>query len=165
VAADPSQGSLDHPSFWQDDEAPGDIGSLDDLDLPCAGSRGCCANARSLIAAIGVDALDEGELSSRSFVEHQRRTIAVLDIGGMNDDIQQEAERVDEDVALAARDLLASIEALWIEAFAPFWAALALWLSMMATLGLASRPSRSRDWTYNAWWMRSSVPSQSHSMK
>jgi hypothetical protein len=88
VAADPSQGSFDHPSFWQDDEAPGDIGSLDDLDLPSAGSRGCGANARSLIAAIGVDALDEGELSSRSFVEHQRRAIAVLDIGGMNDDIQ-----------------------------------------------------------------------------
>ena len=73
-----------------------------------------------MITTIGVDALDEGEQTPRSFVEHQGGAVAVLDIGGMNDDAQQEAERIDEDVALAALDLLACIEALRIEAFAPF---------------------------------------------
>jgi len=43
-----------------------------------------------------------------------------LDIGGMNDDIQQETKRIDEDVPLATFDLLACIEALRIEGFAPF---------------------------------------------
>jgi hypothetical protein len=38
----------------------------------------------------------------------------------MNDDVQQEAERVDEDLPLAARDLLARIMALWVERGAPF---------------------------------------------
>jgi hypothetical protein len=38
----------------------------------------------------------------------------------MDGDAQQEAERIDKDVALAARNLLARIEALWIENFAPF---------------------------------------------
>jgi hypothetical protein len=62
----------------------------------------------------------------------------------MNDDVQEKAERIDEDVPLAARDLLARIKALRVERGAPFRAALALWLSMIATVGLASRPSRSR---------------------
>jgi hypothetical protein len=41
---------------------------------------------------------------------------------------------------------------------------LALWLSMIAALGLASRPARSRVSTLSAWWMRANVPSQSHSI-
>jgi hypothetical protein len=62
----------------------------------------------------------------------------------MNDDVQQETERVDEDMPLAARDLLARIEALRVDRSPPFCAALALWLSMIAAVGLASRPSCSR---------------------
>ena len=63
----------------------------------------------------------------------------------MDDDIQQEAEGVDQDVPLlAARDLLAGIEAPRVKRAGPFCAALALWLSMIAALELASRPSRSR---------------------
>jgi hypothetical protein len=57
----------------------------------------------------------------------------------MHGDAQQEAERVDQDVALATRDLLASIIALRVERRPPFCAALPLWLSMIATLGLALR--------------------------
>jgi hypothetical protein len=44
----------------------------------------------------------------------------------MDDDAQQETERIDEDVPLAARDLLACIVALRVERGAPFCAALAL---------------------------------------
>ena len=40
------------------------------------------------------------------------RAVAVLNIGGMDAHAEQEAECVDEDVALAARDLLARIKAL-----------------------------------------------------
>jgi hypothetical protein len=40
-------------------------------------------------------------------IEDKRRAIAILYIGGVDDDIQQEAERIDENMPLAARDLLA----------------------------------------------------------
>jgi hypothetical protein len=46
--------------------------------------------------------------------------IAILNVGGMDDDAQQEAERINEDVPLAARDLLARIIALQVERGAPF---------------------------------------------
>lgn len=111
ASADPGEGSLDHPSFGQDNKSLGDVGSFDDLDLPCTCSCGSGTNARPLIAAIGVDAFDEGEQPSCAFVEHQGGTIAILNASGMNGDAQQEAQRVDEDVAFAALDLLARVEA------------------------------------------------------
>ena len=40
-----------------------------------------------------------------------RRAVAILNVGGVNDDADQQAQRVDDDVALAALDLLASVEA------------------------------------------------------
>jgi predicted lipid carrier protein YhbT len=40
----------------------------------------------------------------------------VLNIGGMNDDVQQETQRVDQDVPLATLDLLARIVARRIDA-------------------------------------------------
>jgi hypothetical protein len=62
----------------------------------------------------------------------------------MGDHVQQKPERIDKDVALAPDDLLARIKPLRVKRGAPFCAALALWLSMIAAEGLASRPSRSR---------------------
>jgi hypothetical protein len=44
----------------------------------------------------------------------------------MDDDVQQRAEGVDEDVALAAGDLLARVVALRVDRRPPFCAALAL---------------------------------------
>ena len=65
----------------------------------------------------------------------------------MHDNGQEEAERVDEDVPLAARNLLARVIALRIKRIPPFGAALALWLSMIAAVGLAWRPACSRTAT------------------
>ncbi len=53
-----------------------------------------------------------------------------LKVGGMDGDVQQKAERIEKDVALAPDDLLARIKPLRVKRGAPFWAALALWLSM-----------------------------------
>ena len=94
----------------------------------------------SLVAGIGEDGLDEGERPARR-AKQLAGAVAVLHVGGMDDDAQQQAERIDEDVALAPRDLLARIEALAVERSPPFCAPLALWLSMTAADGLASRPS------------------------
>jgi hypothetical protein len=115
--------------------------ALDDFQPPGAGLGDSGGALGSLVAGIGEDALDEGEQAPGAPIKYQSGAVAILHIGGMDDDIQQEAERVYENVPLAARDLLARIEALRVERGAPFCAALALWLSMMAAVGLASRPS------------------------
>jgi len=121
-----------------------ELAAFDDFQLPGAGLGNRSGGLRSLIAAIGEDALNEGEQAAGAPIEHQSRSVSVLHVGGMDDDIQEQAERVDKHMPLAARNLLARIEALCVEPSAPFCAALALWLSMMAAVGLASRPSCSR---------------------
>ena len=119
VVADPGEGALDDPALGHDDEAM-QLVALDDLEFPGAGlgnGRGCF---RSLVAGIGEDALDEGEEAACTAIEDERRTVAILHLGRMDDDVQQEAEGIDEDVPLAARDLLARIKALRVERGAPF---------------------------------------------
>ncbi len=119
IAAYPRQGSFDDPTFGQDDEAV-QLVALDDLQLPGAGSRDRSRRFHTLIAGIGENALDEREEAAGALVENEPRAIAILHGGRMDDDIQQEAERVDENMPFAARDLLARIEALRVERGAPF---------------------------------------------
>ena len=119
IAADPRQRALDDPALGQDDELVQFV-ALDDFDDPAAGAgRGVC-DAWPLIAGIGEDALDEGKETARALVENQPRPVAILHVGGMDDDVQEKAERIDKDVPLAARDLLARIKALRVERGAPF---------------------------------------------
>jgi hypothetical protein len=61
----------------------------------------------------------------------------------MDDGAHQQALRIDQDVALLAVDLLASVVARRVDAAPPFSAPLTLWLSMMAAVGLASRAAAS----------------------
>lgn len=143
VAADPRQCAFDDPTLRYDHEFVQLI-SLDDLYDPtaCVG-RGQC-NARPLITGVGEDAQDERKQRPCPLVQNQRGTVAILDIGRVNGNAQQEAERIDKDVALAPRDLLGRVKPLRIEQSPPFGAVLALWLSMIAAVGLASRPACSR---------------------
>ena len=53
-------------------------------------------------------------------IEDQPGAVAILHIGGMDDHVQEKAERIDKDVPLAARDFLARIKALRVERGAPF---------------------------------------------
>ena len=110
IAARPSEGSFDNPTLGENDEVVG-VGALDDLDGPAAGIRHRLCRPWALIAGIGEDALDEREGPAR-LAKNFADAVAILDVGRMNNDAQQQTERVDEDVALAARDLLARIIAL-----------------------------------------------------
>ena len=118
VAADPGEGALDDPALGQDDEAMG-IAALDDLQGPGAGLGDDVGHFGSLIAGVGKDAFDERKGSPRG-AQQVARAIAVLKIGRVDGDAQQEAQRIDQDVALAAGDFLARIKALRVERRAPF---------------------------------------------
>jgi hypothetical protein len=119
VVADPCERALDDPAFGQDDERVQFV-ALDDFDDPLTGAGRGVRHAWSLISSIGEDALDEGKEAARALIENQPRPVAVLHVGRMNGDVQEKAERIDEDVPLAARDLLARIIALRVERGAPF---------------------------------------------
>jgi hypothetical protein len=119
IAANPRQRALNNPTLGQDDKFVQFV-ALDDLDRPMAGAGSGSRNAGSLIAGIGEDALDKREQAASATIENQPRPVAVLNVGRMYDDVQQEAERVDQDVALAPDDLLARIKPLRVKRRAPF---------------------------------------------
>lgn len=118
VAADPGEGALDDPALGQDDKAVG-IAALDDLQAPGTGLGDDLGHLWPLVAGVGEDALDEREGSPRG-AQHLARAVAVLHVGGVDRDAQQEAQRIDQDVALAAGDFLPRIKALRVERGAPF---------------------------------------------
>jgi|tagenome__1003787_1003787.scaffolds.fasta_scaffold20308577_1 hypothetical protein len=118
------------------------VRALDDLERPVAGGGDRAGRLRSPVTGVGEDPLDEWKALARS-PEKGADAVAVLNVGGKDLDAQQQAERVDENVPLAAGDFLGRIVTLRVLR-PPFCAALALWLSSTAALGLPSRPSRSR---------------------
>src|SRR5258708_39416172 len=83
----------------------------------------------------------------------------------MHDGMEQQTQRIYQDMALLALDLFARIIAMWIDAGPPFSALFTLWLSIMAAVGLASRSAFSRHAAESMWWMRSRTPSHCHQMK
>jgi len=96
-----------------------EIGSSDDIDFPTSRACNDIRHFRSLISGVGENALDKREPTAR-LMQQGERAVAVLDIGGQNAHAEQEAQRIDEDMALAARDLLARVEPLRVNRGAPF---------------------------------------------
>ena len=77
----------------------------------------------------------------------ERAAVAILNVSGMNDGMNQQALRIDENMPLLALDLLARIVAMRVDTRPPFSALFTLWLSMIAAVGEASRCARSRHST------------------
>ena len=148
VAADPCERPLDDPAFWQNLKS-GNVRSPDDLQAPSTGSPYGQCHLASGVSAISKNVFDEREQSSGS-AQQMESTITILNVGRMNDDIQQEPQRVDQDVPFATFDLLARVVARRIEPRPPFCEPLAVCELIMATVGLGSRPSCSRTATYSS---------------
>ena len=142
TTADPCQGALDDPSFRQHDE-PLPVAAADDLEFPRAGAGDGGLHLLPLVARVSDDALKEREAPS-SLAEQRLGAVPVLYAGGMDVHGQQQAEGVGQNVALAAKHLLASVIAGRVERSPPLTAPFAVWLSMIAVVGLASRPAFSR---------------------
>ena len=65
----------------------------------------------------------------------------------MNQRVQQQTYCINKDMALLALDLFPRIIPARVDATPPFSALLTLWLSMIAAVGLTSRPISSRHFT------------------
>src|SRR2546423_12992489 len=106
-----------------------------------------------------VGAIHTEELETRKAVSKRQEQIfaavMVLNIGLVHELVHDQPIRVDQEMPLAAFDLFAPV----VAAPPPFWLVLTDWLSMMAALGVGSRPCFTRTASRRAVWMRSQVPS------
>src|SRR3954471_8251787 len=116
------------------------VAATHDLEFPGTGSGDDRLHLAPLVARIRDDALQKRKAPAR-LPQQSFCAIPVLDAGRMNADRQQQAQRVGQEVALAAKDLLARIIPRRVERGPPLTAPLALWLSIAPAVGLASRPA------------------------
>ena len=143
AAVEPADSPFDDPAFGQYYELPS-IGALDDLDVDLpADEFQSPLKFRPLIAAVGVE-FEQKRIGSEQRTHQQHAAIAVLHIGSMDNGLEQQSLGVYQDVAFLALDLLAGIKTMPVDRTPPFSALLTLWLSMMAAVGLLSRPANSR---------------------
>jgi len=105
------------------------------------GQRG--VKDRPCVGAVGEQLFEIGEQAEQR-CQQNKAAIAILNVGGGDDAVQEQALRIDENVPLLALDQLARIKAGRIDASPPFSALFTLWLSMMQAVGLASRSAFSR---------------------
>jgi hypothetical protein len=147
AAIKPGNGALDDPAFGQHHKSLGLIGALDDFSFEMGQDfRQGIAEFRPLIATVGKQLFQE-RIHPEQGRKKQDAAVAILDVGGMNDGMEQQTQRIYEKMALLALDLFACIIAMRIDACPPFSALFTLWLSMMAAVGLASRSPCSRHAT------------------
>ena len=141
----PRQGALDDPAFREHHKAVA-VAAADDLQVPGAGSGDGGLHLAALITRIGDDALQKRE-APPSLPQQRLCAVPILHAGRMDADCEEQSEGVGQDVALAAKDLFARVIAGRVERGPPLTAPFALWLSMIAVVGLASRPAPSRTAT------------------
>lgn len=123
------------------------IGAFDDFDFDARQHPGQAgAEGGTLIGGVGKE-LGQERMQPEHRGEQQDAAVAILNVGGMNDGMQQQAKRIYEQMALLALDLFARIIARRVDPGPPFSALFTLWLSMMAAVGLASRSLCSRHST------------------
>ena len=79
------------------------VASPDDLHGPTSGGGDRLGHFRPLVSGVGEDTFDEWKAAAR-LLQQFVRPVAVLNVSRQDAHAEQKAERVDEDVALAARD-------------------------------------------------------------
>ncbi len=134
ILSQPGKRALDDPSFRQHDE-PIQHRTFDDLDetpVPPA----CPIDEPTGIATVGKDQLETSEARSQ-LPDQQLATVAILDVGRMDNQRHDQANGIDDQMTRTAKDFLARI----VPTIPPFSAVFTDWLSMMPTLGVGLRPS------------------------
>ena len=113
-------------------------GTLDDFN-ETTGPAARPVNKPTGIAAVSEDQSQTAQTTGivTQLLEEQFSTISVLYVGRMDNQRDNQANGVDDQMTLAAKDFLARI----VPAIPPFSAVLTDWLSMMPTLGVGLRPA------------------------
>ena len=133
VFSKPCKCSLDNPPLGKDNKLVS-IRSLDDFNDPAIPAH-CPIHKPSGITAIGPDHFEASPPRTQLFYE-QFTAVTVLDVGRVNDQSENQAKRVNNDMTLAPKRFLARI----VPSVAPFSAVLTDWLSMIPALGVGLRP-------------------------
>lgn len=107
----PCKDAFDEPAARQNMKALGGIGALDDLDAPIAHAGQRVAQFPIGISSIGKDMTQPWEAAADRR-QHVDGAVTILDIGGMDEDEDQKAASVGDDMALASLHLLAGIIAI-----------------------------------------------------
>jgi len=147
AAVEPGDSAFDDSPFGLYDKALDPIRAFDDFRFEMrqdAGQR--VAKDRPLIGAVGEQLLEIGEQTEQR-CQQGDAAVAILNVGGGDDTVQEQALCIDENMPLPALDQLARIKAGRIDVSPPFSALFTLWLSMMQAVGLASRSACSRHLT------------------
>ena len=140
------------------------IRALDDFDIHLGHYfRHGTAKHRALIATIGVEFQQE-----RIHAEHGRHdqcaAIAILNVGGVHDGVDQQALRIDKNVPLLALDLLSRVVTRPIDRSPPFSALFTLWLSITAAVYRKPKPAHNGDEVRQGLgmnlWNRSAEPGE-----
>ncbi len=122
----PRESPFDHPASRQNLKTLGCVGSLDDRGRKSGhGLLLTLVEDRSLIAAVGEQFLQE-RIAPEQRLDDQQAAVAVLDVGWMNQRMQQQTYRVDKDMPLLALDLFPRIIPARVDATPPFSALLTL---------------------------------------
>jgi hypothetical protein len=140
LKAQPAEGPFDNPPSGKNLEPLDVVGSLHDVHTKTTGraQRRDPVEQRASIASVRPDQTKAHERVGQRR-QYEAGAVAVLNVGGVYDDADDESQRVDDQVALASADFLARI----VTANAPLEVVLTDWLSRIAADGIRSRPS---DW-------------------
>src|SRR5260221_9138005 len=112
IIGKPAEGSFHNPALGQDFESV-QGGALDHLQAQAAAGKPCLQPAAECVTSVASIHPDESQPTEgcRQFLEHQARSVAVLNIGGMNDHRQNQTKRVHQEMSFSSHDLLACIVA------------------------------------------------------
>ena len=144
IAAQPGEGPLDDPAMRQHLETNGLLATPDDFQFP-AGDL-----LNPLLQLAGVAGIGPDQLQSRTLPANLRDDllcpVAILNVGRVNHHADDQSQGIDDKMAFASFNFLASVIAALGPPFSPV---LVDWLSRIAALGVGSRPcsSRSRSWS------------------
>ncbi len=135
TTTEPSEGSFHDPTTWQNVKALDIVAAFDDLQYPAA------RLLHPIDQLSAVAAICPNELQSRKlvpcFFQNLLGTVAVLNVGRVNDHTQQQTNRIDQNMPFPTFYLFARI----VTSRPPFSVVFTDWLSMIAALGVGSRPT------------------------
>jgi hypothetical protein len=162
MTTQPAEGSFHNPTAWKHIKAFDGVGPFHNLQTELVGfsQRKDPLDQFPCVSPIRPNELD-AQVRVPDQSEKHSSTVAILDVGSMNHYSNNQSKRVYEEMPFAAVDFLAGI----ISMEPPFSVVLTDWLSRIAALGSASRPSATRSRVRNTSWTRVHIPSRRHDEK